>query len=243
VTYSGDKEMAEYGKFLSKVVIQSLFIIMDWWATVVYWLCFAVCGWWFIAYKMFDHVMLLLPSTVDVVSLYDIFTVIFIIMLVFKTLVIVKKVLEQASIDVMLIDNEPEKKIAAMDTEKSVITWRSIFIGNEFNELQSEKRTIYPTTTLIWFGFFWVGVGWGNISQTNPDFSILDNDLQPYNMFLKFFLASFLIWCIVVVQYILVFLQLRFEEPLINQFTDLCSVANISVLIRTDKIHGYYIHG
>ena len=126
--------MAEYGKFLSKVVIQSLFIIMDWWATVVYWLCFAVCGWWFIAYKMFDHVMLLLPSTVDVVSLYDIFTVIFIIMLVFKTLVIVKKVLEQASIDVMLIDNEPEKKIAAMDTEKSVIAWRSIFIGNEFNE-------------------------------------------------------------------------------------------------------------
>lgn len=79
--------------------------------------------------------------------------------------------------DVVLIDWEPPKKIAAMDSESSVITWRSVFIGNEFNEMQSEKRIIYPTTTLIWFGFFWVGVGWGNISQTNPDFTIRDNDL------------------------------------------------------------------
>jgi meckelin len=130
-----------------------------------------------------------------------------------------------------------------MDKEDAIITWRSIYIANEFNELQAEKREIYPSTTLVWFTFLWLGVGWGNISQTNPDFIILDNDLQPYNMFLKFFLCSFIMWSIVIVQYILVRFRHVVINPTITEFTDLCSVANISILIMTDKVHGYYIHG
>ena len=92
-TNSGnDVETPEVSKYLTAMVIQSLFIIMEWWVYVIYWLCFVVCGWYFVAYKMFDHVMLLLPSTVDLGSLYDIFTVVFVLMLIFKTLVIVYKI-------------------------------------------------------------------------------------------------------------------------------------------------------
>lgn len=141
------------------------------------------------------------------------------------------------------MDWERPKKINVTDTETSVIAWRSIFVGNELNELQSDNRIVYPPTTLVWFAFFWIGMGWGRISQTNPDFSILDNDLQPYNMFLKFFLCSFIMWCIVLVQYILVRISWVIENSQVSNFTDICSVANVSVLIMTDQVHGYYIHG
>lgn len=62
-------------------------------------------------------------------------------------------------------------------------------------------------------------------------------------MFLKFFLCSFIMWCIVLVQYILVRISWVIENSQVSNFTDICSVANVSVLIMTDQVHGYYIHG
>ena len=35
----------------------------------------------------------------------------------------------------------------------------------------------------------------------------------------------------------------RYIEHKIRQFVDLCSVSNVSVLILTSKLFGYYIHG
>lgn len=40
-----------------------------------------------------------------------------------------------------------------------------------------KKRVIDPTTLLVWFAFFWKGVGWGYISQTNPDFTKVEMPL------------------------------------------------------------------
>lgn len=40
------------------------------------------------------------------------------------------------------------------------IAWRSLFIVNEFNELSTGMRRINPETTLIWFIFFYVALGW-----------------------------------------------------------------------------------
>jgi len=44
------------------------------------------------------------------------------------------------------------------------MAWRSLFIANELNELQTEMRKISPETTLIWFSFFWVALGWQYIA-------------------------------------------------------------------------------
>lgn len=132
------------------------------------------------------------------------------------------------------MDWEKPRKISLEDTEESVVAWRSSFIANELNEIQAETRKIPPETTLIWFAFFWVGVGWQALSQTNPDFSIHDNDLQPFNMLLKFFLCSFLFFCVAIVEYILYLIVNQVTDPHIQQFTDLCSVSNISILIMTE---------
>lgn len=82
------------------------------------------------------------------------------------------------------MDWERPRKIAAEDKEESVVAWRSTFVANEVNEMQSHQRKIAPEPTLIWFLFFWVGIGWRNYAQTNPDFVILFNYLQPHNMLL-----------------------------------------------------------
>lgn len=87
---------------------------------------------------------------------------------------------------------------------------------------------------MIWFTFFWVGIGWANYSQTNPDFIILMNDLQPYNLLLKFFLCAFVMLCIVAVEYIFFVLFNLMDAPHVQKFCDLCSVSNISVLIMED---------
>ncbi len=91
--------------------------------------------------------------------------------------------------------------------------------------------------------FFWVAIGWKFISLTNPDMTVINNPLQPFNMFLKFFLSAFIFLCIALVQYILYLIGNTMNTPKVQAFTDICSVSNISILIMIEKIHGYYIHG
>jgi meckelin len=129
------------------------------------------------------------------------------------------------------MDWEKPRKIASEDKEEAVVAWRSTFIANEVNEIQSHQRKISPETTLIWFLFFWVGIGWENYSQTNPDFIILGSENQPYNLLLKFFLIAFVMLCIVAVEYIFFIIFNLADAPHVQRFTDLCSVSNISILI------------
>ena len=42
----------------------------------------------------------------------------------------------------------------------NVIVWRSLFLANEWNEIQIDYRYVRPETTLIWFIFFIKALGW-----------------------------------------------------------------------------------
>jgi hypothetical protein len=70
------------------------------------------------------------------------------------------------------------------------IFWRSCFVANELNELQVESRKITPETLLMWFSWFWIGIGWKWWAQTNPDSERNENLLEPMNPFLKFFVCA-----------------------------------------------------
>lgn len=50
-----------------------------------------------------------------------------------------------------------------------VNAWRTIFVANELAELQCEQRIVVPETTLIWFIFFWVGLGWQHYCGADPE--------------------------------------------------------------------------
>ena len=92
-----------------------------------------------------------------------------------KTLAIILKILEQSRADIFIMDWESlasSKRPGRRDNEidpdfidvygedTGAVAWRSIFVANEFNELQTEMRKIHPATTLIWFTAFYIGLGW-----------------------------------------------------------------------------------
>jgi TRAP-type C4-dicarboxylate transport system permease small subunit len=81
--------------------------------------------------------------------------------------------------------------------------WRTLFVANEFNEVQSDYHYISPCTTLFWFIFFIKALGWEQFAQANPDMKTTSSELAPMNYVLKFFLSAFLFLCIMAVQYLL----------------------------------------
>ena len=122
-----------------------------------------VHAWWFLFFKNSDAAEVLLP-TLDPVdsewSAYEVFQIFFFAILGCKTIAVILKIVEQSSADIFIMDWEKERKIAQEDDTPSVVAWRSTFIANELNELQSEFRNIQPETTLIVFSFIWIGLGW-----------------------------------------------------------------------------------
>jgi len=99
------------------------------------------------------------------------------------------------------INNNPAKEhVEPSGEDVGAIAWRSLFIVNELNELSTKMRKVTPETTLIWFIFLYLSLGWQWIGQTNPEFIETDQRLQPFNDFLKFFLSTFIYLCIVFVQ-------------------------------------------
>ena len=104
-------------------------------------------------------------------------------------------------------------------------------------------RKIYPTTTLIWFTAFYIGLGLQWWAKWNPDLNDSENPLEPFNPILKFALSGFLFLSIGGIQ-LLVYTFFSFAtSPPSLEFTDLCVLANCSVLILTQPFCGYYIHG
>lgn len=175
------------------------------------------------------------------------FDAVFGLVLAFRFLAIVMAIFEQTSVDIFLIDWEqqpdPTLQKPAVLQKDNVVVWRSVFVANELNELQSEYRYINPGTTLIWFVFFIKALGWEELAQANPDMSTTPNNLAPINYVLKFFLSAFIFLCIMAVQYMLEALNSYVNSLKFQEFMDLCSVANISVLVMDQHYHGYYLHG
>ena len=123
----------------------------------MFWLLFAACGRVFVAYKAQDSASLLLPELDPslVSSQYAPFYAVLGTTLAAKTLAVLIRIREQATMDVYLVDLEKPGR-----ETKQVNAWRHYFVANEFAELQSGVRYVPPETTFIWFSFFWVGLGW-----------------------------------------------------------------------------------
>ena len=86
------------------------------------------------------------------------------------------------------------------------------------------------------------GLGWRYFSTHNPDFSVKPYQ-SPENYVLNFFVTTLVMYAIGIAQYVIKYL-IKFRVPLkIEEFTDLCAICNISVLMFDNEFHGYYIHG
>ena len=149
------------------------------WSGIMLFSLFIISARWFTFYKMAEEATVLMPSTQEGKDvMYSYFSFLFYMTLATKTLAVVLKIYEQSNADVFVMDWESEAGGGAADREadnarqdepegdigyghdSGAIAWRSIFVANEFNELQTEMRKIQPATTLIWFTALYIGLGW-----------------------------------------------------------------------------------
>ncbi|XP_042225116.1 meckelin-like [Homarus americanus] len=131
-------------------------------------------------------------------------------------------------------------------TEQPISIWRTYFIANEWNELQTYRR-IDVGCQLFFTLFFLKVIGFENLSTADPNSKfILNNESHnsPQSYVCRFALSISVYGVIAAVQWIfkIAFYE-RYVENKLQQFIDLCSIANISIFILEHKMYGYYIHG
>ncbi|XP_041101457.1 meckelin-like isoform X2 [Polyodon spathula] len=172
-----------------------------------------------------------------------------------KAVQFLHKIISQLSIDIFFIDWErPRGKVLKTaegngdikSAPAPVSIWRTYFVANEWNELQTIRK-ISPVFQIFAVLFFLEVVGFSNLALMDPS-SDLRRDPQsyqaPWNLILRYGVATSM-WLVIgflQVIFFTVFYE-RFVEDKIRQFVDLCSMSNISLLLFSNRCFGYYIHG
>ncbi|XP_053323888.1 meckelin [Spea bombifrons] len=169
-----------------------------------------------------------------------------------KALQFLHKLLSQLTLDIFFIDWERPKgkMIKSEGGIKSSITpvsiWRTYFVANEWNEIQTVRK-INPLFQVLAVLFFLEIAGFENLALRDPSSSLSRNPedyIAPWSRILRYGVTTTL-WLVIAflqVVFFSVFYE-RFIEDKIRQFVDLCSMSNISVFILSHRCYGYYIHG
>ncbi|EPQ15786.1 Meckelin, partial [Myotis brandtii] len=172
-----------------------------------------------------------------------------------KALQFLHKLVSQVTIDIFFIDWErPKGKVLkAVEGEGGVRSatvpvsiWRTYFVANEWNEIQTVRK-INPLFQVLTVLFFLEVVGFKNLALMDSSSSLSRDPssyIAPYSRILRYAVSSALWLVIGMIQIVFfaVFYE-RFIEDKIRQFVDLCSMSNISVFLLSHKCFGYYIHG
>nr|XP_048276118.1 meckelin [Myodes glareolus] len=172
-----------------------------------------------------------------------------------KTLQFLHKLISQITIDIFFIDWErPKGKVLkAVEGEGGVRSatvpvsiWRTYFVANEWNEIQTVRK-INPLFQVLTTLFFLEVVGFKNLALMDPSSSLsrnLSDYMAPYSRILRYAVAT-AVWLVIGIIQVFFFgaFYERFVEDKIRQFVDLCSMSNVSVFLLSHRCFGYYIHG
>ncbi|XP_053875155.1 meckelin isoform X3 [Malaclemys terrapin pileata] len=173
----------------------------------------------------------------------------------FKALQFLHKLFSQLTVDVFFIDWErPKGKIlkaiggegGIKSAAAPVSIWRTYFIANEWNEIQTVRK-INPLFQVLAVLFFLEVVGFSNLALMDSSSSLTRSNesyIAPWSRILRFGVSTVL-WLVIAMLQIIFFAVFyeRFVEDKIRQFVDLCSMSNISVFLLSHRCFGYYIHG
>ncbi|XP_077383173.1 meckelin-like isoform X2 [Festucalex cinctus] len=162
------------------------------------------------------------------------------------------KLILQIYVDIFFIDWERPRATASQAVTAAgprkcdflpVGIWRIYFVANEWNRIQTIRKT-RPTFQIMAVLFFLEVVGFSKFALKEPPSEFFSQvDTPSYSTILRYGLASALWLCIGLLQVIFtVFYEICVVDK-IRQFVDVCSVSNISVLLLPQRCFGYYIHG
>ena len=170
---------------------------------------------------------------------YPVRTVI-ITMWAFQTGVVAKLVLDQCSVDIFFIDWE-RARASSTRHRAPVSVWRTLFVANEWNELQTARKTNI-NFVLLCMAFVLVGYKLENVACSWPGFYLADGH---HNIALRFANTTWWFFILAGGQYAwnYFFWERYVSEPKAQQFLDLTTVAKVSVFILDAEYHGWYLHG
>lgn len=242
--------------YTSWFILTCIRMLISTWGFVCFWYLFGVTGYWFIFYKMQYNVYALVPPSSTFSTNYYPFEVLLYIVISAVIFNALYNIYRQCKLDILLIDWEKPNRDPFMKSaieqnnsnqpayKEYVSAWRYLFVANEFNELQT-IRYMSLELTLVLFLFFLDGLGWNKLSRSEPDLKVgsSSSDTSPSNPVLRYFLTCSLLLVIGYGQYIIKKLFSIWASTPMNNFIDLCSISNISILVLDEFLHGYYIHG
>lgn len=229
------------------ISVKTIVNALDIFSTIMFWYLFLTTGYWFIFFKLQERVYCFLPELDSFIVNYRPYDILFGLVCSSKLVFVTFKIyFEQSTYDIYLIDWERPKSYNRdqEQVEKSdVSAWRSLFLCNELNELQNIKL-ISTDFTLLLYAVLMEGVGLVYWTSHSPNLELQNYD-SPLNYILFFFVTTLVIYAIGAAQYLFRYFPPIYKNfPMKHQeFIDLCSISNISLLMFDESYHGYYIHG
>jgi len=215
-----------------------------------FWIITGLSIQWLIFFKQQDVVYRLLPLD----SQGSAFRVLLIVSFVFKVIDIIHLLFMQVSIDIFFIDWErPRGTVTQANTadnapaEAPISIWRTLFVANEWNEIQTVRKISLEFQIFATLLFLQV-VGFEHLTTTDPisRFTVdpTTDYIGEYHRILRFAVLVIVYLSIECVQWFYFgFIYERFVGDALMDFVDLCSMANVSIFIMENNLFGYYLHG
>jgi len=236
------------GTYALYFLINLIFKIFKYTGIIIFFYSWGLSAFWFIFYKLQYRPYVFLPSFYEAYNVhYKKFNIIWGLACNMYGYYMMYRIYEQVNSDIFFIDWEHDKDILENVMGKTTNTlykspWRSIHIVNQYNILQ-KSRTISIPFCFCWLIFLYYSkyTKWTKFTDVSPYYSHVEK--SPENIILRHFVGSFILFVAGVAQYVLVRLVQIWIPTKKTEFLDLCSVANVSVLILQDSLRGYYIHG
>lgn len=233
------------------VVLKFFVFAFGCFSTMYFWILVGMSAQSLLFFKRQEIVYQLLPTD----SQENLFITLLIICFVFKFFDLVHMFWTQISIDIFFLDWEkPRGKVTQPNqggetgpVDAPVSIWRTFFVANEWNEIQTIRK-INQEFQVFGVLFFLKVVGFEHLATTDPLSRFSVNNQVDYvgeqSHILRFALLVIIYLVIEALQWFyFAFIYERFIGDSLGDFVDLCSMSNVSIFIMENTCYGYYIHG
>lgn len=232
------------------------FYVMTWWVIIfarltsflLFFAMSAVCIYWFAIFKYQGSITSILPT--DSTSLL-LFTSCLWVLFGCSLATVLFGILNKCSVDIFFIDWEKtrgrvvhafnEDPVGTVEKLVPVSIWRTLFIANEWCQLQIYRRVRIDVTLI----FVLLVMVYGNLRELS--YPTTNKKITPTGSPspILLFALNVMFWVTAyVAQWIWSeYIYGRFYSSRLLQFIDLLSLSNISLFLLDESFHGLYIHG
>ncbi|KAF8561258.1 hypothetical protein P879_07815 [Paragonimus westermani] len=147
---------------------------------------------------------------------------------------------------VKMTTTTPSIPLRAPYEDSGISVWRTIYVANEWNEIQTHRKTQSPITYGAVLLFMHV-IGFENMASSDPYSAMTSSSLEYHSEESRIFRIALILSIVLITGilqwFLLIVVWERCFEDKLRSFADLCSITNVSVFVLAQANFGYYIHG